>query len=371
MTATVSFREAVRPEIRSLPAYNSGLSAEAVRARYGVTEIAKLGSNENPWGASPRALAAVSAAVQDSALYPDPGSSALRQALSERLGIAPERFAFGNGSEDLISVCAHAFLAPGDETISILPSFGLHAIYTQSSGAKPVLVPALPDYTIDIAGMIAAIGPRTRLAMFSAPSNPLGVTIAAEDLRRLLRALPEDALLIFDEAYFEYAAAAPDYPGFLRILEQSGRPWIMLRTFSKAWGLAGLRVGYAIASDPWLIDVIDRARTPFNVNRLAQAAAVAALEDPDHMRRCVALTIAERERVRAELTARGYAVAPSVANFLFFHARRDAAELAEKLLHHRVIVKPWREPGYRDHVRVSIGTPHSNDLFLAALKAYA
>jgi histidinol-phosphate aminotransferase len=367
MIPSGTFLDALRPAIRTLPAYNSGLSAEHVRARYQVSEVAKLGSNENPWGASPRVQAALAEALQDAALYPDPGSDALRSLLAAKLGIAPGRLAFGNGSEDLIAVCAHSFLSPGEEMITILPSFGLHVIYPQSIGAVVQLVPSLPDYTIDIPGIIAALTPRTRMVMFSAPSNPLGTTISGGDLERLLRALTDDTLLVFDEAYFEYAATEESYPGFLEILERSNKTWILLRTFSKAYGLAGLRVGYAIASNASLIDVIDRARTPFNVNRFAQVAAAAALEDNDHIQKCLALTIAERERVRAALTDMGYQVSPSVANFLFFHAREDASTLAEKLLAHGVIVKPWRDPGYKQHVRISIGLPRSNDLFLAAL----
>jgi histidinol-phosphate aminotransferase len=339
-----------------------------VRARYHVSEVAKLGSNENPWGASPCVRAALADALQDAALYPDSGSDQLRRLLAARLGVAPDRLAFGNGSEDLISVCAHSFLSPGEEIITILPSFGLHVIYSQAIGAKVRLVTSLPDYAIDVPGIISALTPRTRMVMFSAPSNPLGTSITGDDLQRLLQAMADDTLLVFDEAYFEYAAAQESYPGFLAILERSNRAWILLRTFSKAYGLAGLRVGYAVASDATLIDVIDRARTPFNVNRFAQVAAAAALDDPFHVEKCVALTIAERERVRAALTKMGYPSSSSVANFLFFHAREDASALAEKLLAHGVIVKPWREPGYTQHVRVSIGLPRSNDLFLAALQ---
>ena len=371
MTASGTFLDRLRPEIRTLPAYNSGLSAESVRARYHVAEVAKLGSNENPWGASPRVLAAIAGAVQDVALYPEADSDTLRHALSTQLGIAPDRFAFGNGSEDLISVCAHSFLAPGEEMITILPSFGLHVIYSQAIGAKVQLMPATADYAIDIPGIVAALTPRTRLVMFSAPSNPLGTSITGDEMDLLLHALDNETMLVFDEAYYEYASATESYPDFLTMLERSGKTWIMLRTFSKAYGLAGLRVGYAIASDASLIDVIDRARTPFNVNRLAQVAAVAALEETGHMRECVARTIAERTRVRGELHAMGYASSPSVANFLFFNAREDASRLAEKLLPQGVIVKPWRETGYREHVRVSIGTPRSNDLFLAALASTA
>jgi histidinol-phosphate aminotransferase len=368
MTAT--FLDALRPAIRTLPAYNSGLSAEHVRARYRVSEVAKLGSNENPWGASPRVQAALANALQDAAFYPDPSSDILRHALAVKLGITPERLAFGNGSEDLISICAHSFLSPGEQMITILPSFGLHVIYSQAIGADVRIVPST-NYNIDVDGIIAALTPRTRLVMFSAPSNPLGTTITGDDLKRLLHALSDDTLLVFDEAYFEYASAEESYPGFLDILKHCDRTWILLRTFSKAYGLAGLRVGYAVASDPSLIDVIDRARTPFNVNRFAQVAAAVALEETGHMQDCVSRTIAERERVRAALTAMGYQCSPSVANFLFFDAHEDASALAEKLLSHGVIVKPWREPGYRQHVRVSSGLPRSNDLFLAALKKEA
>jgi histidinol-phosphate aminotransferase len=368
MVSTETFLATIRPEIRSLPAYNSGLSAEYVRSHYGVDRVAKLGSNENPWGTSPRVLAAIAGAVADSALYPDPNSDDLRAALARRLCVAPERLAFGNGSEDLIAVCAHSFLAPGDEMITITPSFGLHVIYAQAIGATVQPVRVGGDYKLDIGDMTAAITPLTRMVMFSSPSNPLGTAVSARDLRRLLAALSPDTLLVFDEAYFEYASSDPSYADFLAILEESGAAWILLRTFSKAYGLAGLRVGYGVASDASLVEIIDRARTPFNVNRMAQAGALAALEEADFVRGCVQRTVEERERVREALRGMGYISSPSVANFLFFDAREDADALAKKLLPYGVIVKPWREPGYREHVRVSIGWPESNDQFLAALQ---
>jgi histidinol-phosphate aminotransferase len=361
------FVAGLRPEIRTLPAYNSGLSAEYVRARYGVERVAKLGSNENPWGTSPRVLAAVSKAVQDAALYPDPGSDELRAGLARRLSVAPERFAFGNGSEDLISVCAHSFLGPGDEMVTILPSFGLHVIYAQAIGATVRQVRVGSDYKLRIEDMIAALTPQTRMVMFSSPSNPLGTSITRADLESLLGALGKSTLLVFDEAYFEYAAMESSYPGFHEVLENSGATWILLRTFSKAYGLAGLRIGYGVASEASLIEVIDRARTPFNVNRLAQVAATAALEEAGFVADCVKKTIEERERLRGALCRLGYISAPSVANFLFFDARENADALAARLVKDGVIVKPWREPGYTDHIRVSIGSPESNDQFLAAL----
>jgi histidinol-phosphate aminotransferase len=336
-----------------------------------VERVAKLGSNENPWGTSPRVLEAIARAVPGTALYPDPGSDELRTALAARLNVPPDCLAFGNGSEDLISVCAHSFLGPGDEMVTIRPSFGLHAIYAQAIGAEVRMVPVGADYRLAMAEMIQALTPRTRMVMFSSPSNPLGTAISAEDLRRLLAALEPHTLLIFDEAYFEYASASPGYPDYLGILQASGAAWILLRTFSKAYGLAGLRVGYAIACDESLIRIIDRARTPFNVNRMAQAGALAALEETGFVRECVMRTVEERERVHARLAALGYVCSPSIANFSFFDAREDASELAGRLLRYGVIVKPWREPGFSRHIRVSTGTTENNDQFLAALEATA
>ncbi len=367
MAAASEFVANLRPEIRNLPAYNSGLSAESVRARYGVERIAKLGSNENPWGTNPRVLTAIAKALPDAALYPDPSSDDLRAVLSRRLTVAPERLAFGNGSEDLISVCAHSFLAPGDEMVTIAPSFGLHVIYAQAAGATVRSVSVGPDYQLDMSEMVSALSPKTRMVMFSSPSNPLGTTITAQDLQCLLAALSPNTLLVFDEAYFEYATAESTYPDFRTILQNSGASWILLRTFSKAYGLAGLRVGYCLASDASLIQVIDRARTPFNVNRLAQAAALAALDEGEYVDDCVKRTVEERERMRQSLCRLGYISSASVANFLFFDARENADSLALRLLHHGVIVKPWREAGFSRHVRVSIGSPEANEQFLAAM----
>ncbi len=369
------FIETLRSEIRDLPKYESGLSLEYVRAHYHVDEIAKLGSNENPFGASPRVMEAISESASGAALYPDPSSDDLRTALSRHLDIPPDRLALGNGSEDLIAIASHTFLAPGCDVLTIAPSFGLHVIFPLSMGAQVRTVVVKkgdePDYCLDMGEFVAAVRPETRMVIFSNPSNPLGNSITAEDLSRLLTRLGPKTLLVFDEAYFEYAATDPSYPHFLNMLRGHSSPWLLLRTFSKAYGLAGLRVGYAVASDASLLGLMDRVRTPFNVNRVAQVAAVAALKDMEHAQDCVARTIQERERVRRALGDLGYRPAPSRANFLFFDAREDAAELAARLLTHGVIVKPWREPGFSDHLRVSIGSPRANDQFLSALAAVA
>jgi histidinol-phosphate aminotransferase len=362
-----AFLDGVRPEVRNLPLYNAGVSSDYVRAHYQIQEVAKLGSNENPYGTSPKVLAAIAEAIPNVGLYPDPFCNDLRSLLSKRLDVAPDRLGFGNGSDDLISVAVETFLSPGDEVLTLSPSYGLHVIFAQSFGAKTRMVPLRQDYSFDIPAFIAAITSRTRMIMFSNPSNPVGASMTADDMCRLLAAIPDGTILMFDEAYFDYGAIDSSYPPFLKMLEQSHVPWMVLRTFSKAYGLAGLRVGYAVASDASLISLTDRVRGPFNVNRLAQAAAVAALEDMDYVRECIFQTTRERTRVAGKLCDLGYQPAPSLANFLFFHAREDASELAKRLFPYGVIVKPWREPGFTEHVRVSIGSPKNNDQFLAAL----
>jgi len=371
MTDRPVYLENVPAYIRTLPVYNAGLSAESVGARYGVARIAKLGSNENPYGPSPRVLEALGEAIRDIALYPDSSSDVLRAGLSHLLNVPPGLFIIGNGSEDLISVVSRAFLSPGAEFVTMIPSFGLHLICGQSTGAIGRTVTVNPDFHLDVDQVIAAVNPRTRLVILSNPSNPVGTSMSVAELRRLLDALEEKVLLVFDEAYFEYAEASGSYPDFQQVLAGSKSPWLLMRTFSKAYGLAGLRVGYGVASSADLMDVLERVRAPFNVNRLAQIAAAAALEDPGHMRDCIHRTILERERVRAALEALGYHPAPSLTNFLFFDAGEDAAGLATRLLTRGVIVKPWREPGFLNFVRVSVGAPEANDQFLAALKSAA
>lgn len=357
--------------MRSLPLYNAGVSSEYVRAQYHVQEVAKLGSNENPYGTSPKVLAAIAEAVPKVSLYPDPFCNDLRAVLSQRLDVAPGRFGFGNGSDDLIAVAVESFLSPGDEVLTLSPSYGLHVIFSQSFGARVRMVPLRQDYSFDVPSFISAMTPPTRMIMFSNPSNPVGASMTEDDLCRLLDAIPDTTILVFDEAYFDYGAVDPAYPPFLKMLESSRVPWLVLRTLSKAYGLAGLRVGYAIASHPELINLMDRVRGPFNVNRLAQVAAIATLEDTAFVQDCLRKTTEERSRVARRLEEMGYQPAPSLANFLFFHAREDASELARRLLPRGVIVKPWREPGFTEHVRVSIGLPKHNDQFLAALAQVA
>lgn len=356
-----------RAEVRGLASYNAGLSSETVRQRYGVSRIAKLGSNENPMGAAPAVAGAIAEAVQAIALYPDAQCGAVRQALAKRLALDPSRLIFGNGSEDLLSIISRVFLDHGDEVVTVVPSFGLHIIYPQACGAEVRTVTMNSDGSFDVESMIAALGPRTRLLIFSCPSNPVGSTLTAAELQHLLDALPAHTLLIFDEAYFEYAQVQADYPDCLALLEASGKPFILLRTFSKAYALAGLRIGYGITSDAMLANLIDRLRTPFNINRVAQAAAVAALADDAHLQAALQLVSLERARMQTAMQALGLTPLPSGGNFLFFETSYEAEVVNTALLQQGVIVKPWRESGYTRFLRVSVGSREDNDLFLSAL----
>lgn len=356
-----------RAEVRDLASYNAGLSSDAVRKRFGLTRVAKLGSNENPLGPAPAVAAAMAQACSEIALYPDANCLALRAALSEKLGVPGNQLVFGNGSEDLLSIISRVFLDHDDEVVTVVPSFGLHFIYPLAAGARVVGVPMTASGAFDVAAMVAALTPRTRLLMFSCPSNPVGSTLNADELQQLLDALPAHCLLVFDEAYYEYAQFEADYPDCLSLIQASGKPFILLRTFSKAYSLAGLRMGYGIVSDPVLADLIDRLRTPFNINRVAQAAAVAALADDEHLHATLEHVARERQRMAAALQALGIDSVPSMANFLFFSTPFNAETVNQALLRQGVIIKPWREAGYTQYLRVSVGNREDNDLFLKAL----
>ncbi|MDB6145505.1 MAG: histidinol-phosphate aminotransferase [Pseudomonas sp.] len=356
-----------RAEVRELSSYNAGLSSETVRKRFGLTRVAKLGSNENPLGPAPAVAVAMAQACSEIALYPDASCEALRNALSAKLGVPGEQLVFGNGSEDLLSIISRVFLDHGDEVVTVVPSFGLHFIYPLAAGAQVIGVPMTASGAFDLPAMLAAITPRTRLLMFSCPSNPVGSTLTADELQQLLDALPAHCLLVFDEAYYEYAQFEAEYPDCLGLIQASGKPFILLRTFSKAYSLAGLRIGYGIVSDPLLADLIDRLRTPFNVNRVAQAAALAALADDAHLQATLEHVSSERQRMESALRELGITCVPSMANFLFFSTPLGAEAVNLALLQQGVIVKPWREAGYTDYLRVSVGSRDDNDLFLDAL----
>jgi histidinol-phosphate aminotransferase len=369
-TQTDPIHRIARPEVRDLPAYNAGLSSDVVRQRYRVDHIARLGSNENPSGPSPSVAHALGGLAQVAGLYPDANCLALRAAIAERTGLQPAEVVIGNGSENLLELLCLAFLSPGDRVVTLRPSFGLHEIFPRMMGAQVDMVPVTPAMEFDVSAWCAALADGARpakLAILSNPSNPVGCMLDAAAFERIVRAAPAETLLVIDEAYYEYARLSPGYADALTLLRQQDRPWIVLRTFSKAWGLAGLRVGYGLASHASLVQVLDRVRTPFNVNTAAQVVALAAWGDPEHMTESVHAAVAQRDLMAAQLRALGVAVAPSAANFLFLDLHHPNGPVAEALLSRGIIIKPWKEAGYETFIRVSVGTAADNQLFIAAL----
>ena len=372
---TFDYAAFARPAVRALPTYNAGLSSEMVRVRYGVQHIARLASNENPWGASPAVAQALAAASTRTGDYPDAHASALRQQLAQDLGVDAQQLCFGNGSEDLIKCLCEVFLSPGDTVLTQKPTFGLHQIYPEMMGAQVQLLDLTADLQMDVQAWCEALARAPKLAFLPNPSNPVGCMFDDAAMQRMVAATSEQTLLVVDEAYVEYARCTPGYPDTLAMLQQRRGPWMVLRTFSKAWGLAGLRVGYGIAGDAALAAWVDKVRTPFNVNSMAQAAALAAWQDPAHMQQCVRKTVELREALRAQLLAltapgqvlAGVRIAPSATNFLFLDLGSASAAVAEALLRQGVIVKPWKEAGYTQCLRVSIGTEEDNARFVQAL----
>ena len=366
MEQRASLQGPMRAALAGLAPYNAGLSADRVRERYGITQIVKLASNESPFGPSPAVRAAVTAALGDVALYPDPYCTALRAAIASANGVARERLVFGNGSEDLLSVISRAFLDPGDRIVISSPTFSVYADSAIMMGAAVVDVSRRADLTLDVDAVCTAVSEKPKLLFLCNPNNPTGTSINRKDFERICRVAGPSTLIVADEAYFEYASTEADYPRSLEILPTMSAPWIVLRTFSKAYGLAGMRVGYGIASSPEIARQVELARGAFNVNHLAQIAALAAWNDPAHMARTVAHNRAEMPRLAAALKDRGFAPAASAANFLFFDVWQDARHIADRLLAHGVIVKPWGGQ-YGSHVRVTVGTAAENLAFLAAL----
>ncbi|MDO5086285.1 MAG: histidinol-phosphate transaminase [Comamonadaceae bacterium] len=358
------------PHVWALPPYNAGMSVSDARALSGRDDVARLASNENPEGCSPKVAEVLREMAWEPWRYADPACRALRAALARHLRVDADHIVVGNGSEELIAAVSRAVLQPGAQVVTVAPSFGLHEIEPLACGASVVKVPMSDRLTFDVPALQAALAAKPALCFLSTPWNPVGPALSEAQLARLVASASPETLLVMDEAYFEYADEQG--PDVLQALRASGLPYVALRTFSKAYGLAGLRVGYAICSHRQIARAMANAKTPFNVNAAAQAAAQAALADQAWMRASVQRLRAERERVRAQLGQQGWRVAPSQTNFLFVDTRQNSVDVAERLLRaHGIIVKAWREPGYEQFLRVTIGMPPENNRFLDAMRALA
>jgi histidinol-phosphate aminotransferase len=354
--------ELVPAWIREIQAYEPGRPIEEVERELGIRAV-KLASNENPLGPSPLAVEAARRAMSDSNWYPDGAGYYLRKKLSERLGVEMERLMLGAGSCELIDLVARTLLTPGDNAVCPEGSFPLYYSAVRATGERLTLVP-LRDYVIDLEAIVRATDARTKLVYLANPNNPTGTMFTADAFEAFLGRIPESTLVVLDEAYFEYA----DRPGYSRSLEliRAGRRLLALRTFSKVYGLAGMRVGYG-AGPAGLIAEMNKVRQPFNVSGVSLAAALAALDDSEHVRRSVENNRRGLAQLEAGLRAQGVAFVPSAANFMLVHLGPDTNRIADVVLRLGVIVRPMAWMGFPESIRVSVGTPAENEKFLAAL----
>jgi histidinol-phosphate aminotransferase len=353
--------------VQELPPYRPGRNPADLAREIGVDRAIKLASNEVAFPPLPAVVEALAAAAADTNRYPDNGAVVLTRALADRYGVDPGQVATGCGAVTILQELAQAFNDPGTSIAFAWRSFEMYPLLARVAGARAIQVPLAPGRpggpadTHDLEAMAAAIDDSTRLAFVCNPNNPTGTAVRRAELEKFLDAVPEQTLVVLDEAYREFVTD-PDVPDGLELMR--GRPNVaVLRTFSKAWGLAGIRVGYLIAEDPAIAESIGKTHVPFSVSMLAQAAAVAALASEDEVGARCAAVVAERERLGTALRERGFDVADSQANFLWLPVGEQTASLAGALESRAVITRPFAGEG----VRVTVGSPEENDIFLAAL----
>ncbi len=366
-----NFADLVAPPVRELQPYVPGKPIAELEREYGVTDIIKLASNENPLGPGARARAAMSAAMAEIGLYPDGSGFELKTRLARHHELPSEWITLGNGSNDVLVLLAEAFLTSAAEAVYSQYCFAVYPIAVQAVGARACVARAYPaDASMplghDLDAMAALVTPRTRLVFVANPNNPTGTWVGSRSLASFLRALPDSVIAVVDEAYFEYSREVdcPDTSKWLRELPNL----VVVRTFSKAHGLAGLRVGYAL-SQPQVAETLNRLRQPFNVNSLALVAAAAALDDAGHVERTVALNRTGRDQLRAGLEKLGLRVLPSAANFVLVDLARPSGPVHEGLLRQGVIARPVFNYGLPNHLRITTGTAEQNQRALEALAA--
>ena len=350
--------------ILNLKPYIPGKPIEEVKREFGLKSVIKLASNENPYGPSPKVLKAIAKAAKEVNRYPDGACYELRQEIAKRLKVKPEQLVFGCGSDEVIVLAVRAFIEPGDEVVIAKPSFLVYSLASSAAGAKLVEVP-LKGLRYDLPAMKRAVNPQTKIVIIGNPDNPSGLYATKDEISEFLKNFPEDVLVFFDEAYFEFVQEK-DYPDALTLLG-SHKNIIVSRTFSKLYGLAGLRIGYAAASLE-VADLMNRAREPFNVTSVAQAAAIAALKDQGYYKKILAEVDRERVKVCAGLAKLGVEFSRGYTNFIQVRLPQDSREVSLALLKKGVIVRDMNVWGLQNFIRVSIGTPKENQRFLKALK---
>jgi histidinol-phosphate aminotransferase len=360
---THTLEELIPDYIQGLPAYVPGKPVEEVEQDLKIHAV-KLASNENPLGPSPKAMAAARQALGEANWYPDGGSKRLREVLAARYGVRAEEIFVGLGSSEIIDLASRVLLRPGLTGITSEGSFALFAIAIRASGGKLVQTP-MRNYTFDLDAMAAAVTPETRVIYIANPNNPTGTAFGAAEFDVFMKKVPGDVLVVLDEAYTEYAERR-DLPKAMEIFKEYNN-LLTLKTFSKVYGLAGLRIGYGIGH-PTLVAEMNKLRTPFNVTSVGQAAALAALDDLEHVRRSVEMNHTERTRLFGELQRVGLQPVASETNFLFVPlARINAKGMCDELLQEGVIVRPLAWMGFPEAMRISVGNPEENAKLLAAM----
>jgi|SRR5437870_2725567 len=349
--------------IRKLVPYQPGKPIEEVEREYGIANSIKLASNENPLGPSPKAVQAMRDKLEQLHLYPDGDCFYLKSALANKLGIDAERLIFGNGSNELLELAVRTFMRPGDEAVMAQQAFVVYQFVVQASGGVGKIVP-LRNFAHDLVAMGEAIGPKTRIVFLANPNNPTGTIYRRDEWERFLQQVSPDVLIVVDEAYFEYVRD-PDYPDSLKYHDH-GKTLLTLRTFSKLYGLAGLRIGYGLASKE-IASLLHRVRQPFNVNAVAQWAALAALEDHDHVSRSLTVNRQGMEYLSKEVAQLGLEQVPSQANFILLRVGSGNG-VYQQLLAQGIIVRPMAAYGLPEYVRVTVGTMEENQKFIDGLK---
>jgi histidinol-phosphate aminotransferase len=350
--------------ILGIAPYEPGKPIEELERELMIHNPIKLASNENPLPPSDRVQKAIIAALSSLDRYPDGSGFYLRQALAKKHGVMPDQVVLGNGSNELIELLVRTFLRPGDEAVVPHPSFVVYPMIVQAAGGVRVMV-MLRDFRLDLDAMARAITPMTKVVFVANPNNPTATIVTRDEVEHFMSRVPERTIVVFDEAYIEFAMG-PDFPDALALVKQ-GRKVVVLRTFSKASSLAGLRVGYGIA-DADAIALMNRIRQPFNVNSLAQVAGLAALDDEAHTLECVRMIEAGRHFLYDEFKRIGLQYVPSRANFILVDVGRNAADIYQKLLHQGVIVRPMTPFGLETALRITVGTPEENRKLVKALR---
>ncbi|UQZ85921.1 Histidinol-phosphate aminotransferase 2 [Paenibacillus konkukensis] len=366
MMRQTEFQVQAREALRNMKPYSPGKPIWEVQKELGIDKVVKLASNENPLGASPKAMEAIVACLPEIHRYPDAGTKALNEVIAAELSVSTEQIIVTNGADELIKLVAEAFLEAGDEVIMPSPTFSEYEFGTYLMGSEPVSVPLNDDYQYDVDRLLQAVTEKTKMLFLCTPNNPTGTYLPKPELRRLLDGLPKHVLVMVDSAYSHFASA-DDYTDGLEFVRQ-GYPVIVLQTFSKIFGLAGIRVGFGVSS-PEIIHSVLQVKEPFNVNSLAQEAAKAAMTDHEHIGRSRAVNAEGREQLYAAFRRLGLSYTESMTNFILADLGPGAKELYDRLMRRGVIVRYGGAWGLTNHIRVSVGTKEENEFFIEQLSA--